>query len=89
MEYHGKLYCKMGKKYVELKETSDDFDNLKAENKKIKEWISVGDRMPDYNEAVLCFNANDKESPIYILELYENSNMVTHWKELPDKPDCS
>ena len=41
MEYKGKLYAKLGyDKYIELEETSDDFDKLKAENKGLKGKLS-------------------------------------------------
>ena len=39
MEYKGKLYCKLGSKYVELLETSEDFDNLKEQNRLMNEKI--------------------------------------------------
>lgn len=36
MEYQGKLYGKVGKKYFPLIETTEDIDRLKAENAKMK-----------------------------------------------------
>lgn len=39
MEYHGKLYGKIGNKYFDTGETSDDFDNLGKELGVLKDAI--------------------------------------------------
>jgi len=63
------------------------------------EWISVNERMPEHNGAVLCCNAQDKDCPVcigvqvaneqsdfYLFEIGEISTMITHWMELPKLP---
>ena len=37
MEYHGKLYGKIGKKYFDTGKTSADYDKLEAEKKELLE----------------------------------------------------
>jgi len=39
MEYKGKLYAKLGNKYIALEETADDFDNLKSINTEMLEML--------------------------------------------------
>lgn len=36
MDYQGKLYGKVGRKYFETGKTANDFDTLEAENKQLK-----------------------------------------------------
>lgn len=39
MEYHGKLYGKIGNKYFDTSKTSDDYDGLEAKNKQLLDEI--------------------------------------------------
>ena len=39
MEYKGKLYAKLGNKYIALEETADDFDKLKSINIEMLEML--------------------------------------------------
>jgi hypothetical protein len=77
-------------------------DELKAENEKLKEdipkWISVEERMPDYDGKYLCFV--DEKEPCgaeykrqYILSNHcniwvtnKNTTKVSHWMPLPEPP---
>lgn len=75
MEYHGKLYCKFGAKYVELKETSEDFDNLKAENKKLKSqfnWVKITgeESCPKYYDTILLSCLDEDNEHFYSLGYY-------------------
>ena len=63
MEYTGKLYCKLGGKYIELEETSKDFDNLKAENKKLKQQINNFNIAGIINRYVMCKSWFEKTHP--------------------------
>lgn len=41
MEYHGKLYGKIGNKYFDTSKTSDDYDNLEKQNKSLLDEIDL------------------------------------------------
>ena len=54
------------------------------------DWISVKDRLPEFNQQVLCFDPNHSEAKIYVVELekeyfYEIDNCklghAQHWIE--------
>jgi hypothetical protein len=62
-------------------------------------WIEAKEKMPGHQDDVLCCNANDENFPIciasqvpgsddffYIFELGEQTDQVTHWMELPERP---
>lgn len=62
MEYNGKLYGKVGKTYFPLLETTEDFDKIKSDAKKLKkentslrEYILKGHRdiLSDFCENVV------------------------------------
>lgn len=40
MQYEGPLYAKIGRKYLRLVETSEDFDALKMENERLRAKIA-------------------------------------------------
>lgn len=39
MEYHGKLYGKIGNKYFDTAKTSEDFDKLESQNKQLQKEL--------------------------------------------------
>ncbi len=54
------------------------------------QWISIKDRLPEFNQQVLCFDPNHSEAKIYVVELekenfYEMNNCKLghpqHWIE--------
>lgn len=47
MEYSGKLYGKIGRRYVPLKQTSEDVDKLERDNADLLEALETLVNMPD------------------------------------------
>ncbi len=60
MEYRGKLYAKIGKKFIELDKTTEDWAKLQTELKEAKERIDE-----------LIINQND-----VLLQLEKNESMT-------------
>lgn len=62
-------------------------------------WIDKNKSMPNHEEEVLCCNINDDDCPIcigiradndfFIFEIKSLTSNVTHWMEMPNKPNKS
>lgn len=71
MQYHGKLYGKVGGKYFDTGETSESFDATKNQ-----EWISVKDRLPEKHKEVIGYFPNGNESGELIgMAFYDGENV--------------
>ena len=53
MEYKGKLYCKVGKNYFPLEETTKDVDNLRKKAIKYDELLNIVGKQMEDNESDL------------------------------------
>ena len=59
--------------------------------KKSFEWISVKDRLPEYNKDVLVYTKMgymdvDFNKSSFSANFYRNNRDVTHWMPLPEPP---
>ena len=62
----------------------------------VQEWISVDERLPDYNDRVIAFRPNEPETSVYKycvmwgwsvkVSLKQHSRGITHWVPLPQPP---
>lgn len=89
----------------------DDYKRLLLENRNLKEriaeleaaqtrWVMASERLPDKNDTVLVFSANESDSSPAIAVFYDcnwtewivnsrflKSSDVTHWMPLPQPPE--
>lgn len=60
MKYYGKLYGKLWDKYIEMPQTTHDWDAMEKKIAELEEgkqkWISVNDRLPENISHVLIFS---------------------------------
>jgi len=56
MQYHGKLYGKIGRHQIPLKLTSEDVDRLEAENAKLREILG---RLQNCASALLGWHSDN------------------------------
>lgn len=77
-------------------------DQLAAADKVIPQWISVKDKLPDYEQLVLLWHPNFKRQfvgcrvnsgimkPLYWweleLDMHEPEGRILHWMPLPEAP---
>jgi len=91
MKYEGKLYGKVGGKFIDLGKTAKDYDELEEKNK----WIDVKDRLPEKGERVICYTeAGELIFGMYLRESGSwassyfswTGSRVTYWRIIPEKP---
>jgi hypothetical protein len=68
MNYEGKLYGKVGKKYVELDSKTDDWDKLESDNRRLKDDIALIKSERDLKYEGDGYKIKELESEIDILK---------------------
>lgn len=73
--------------------------NMDSKKRSSIEWNCINEKgMPNHMNPVLICNSKNEDTPItlgiqinntefYVIELLQNSGQVTHWMELPEKPN--
>jgi len=62
------IHWRMGKFFFER------IKNIKKIVPTHMEWISVKDRLPEYDEQVICFDPNHAEAKIYVVRLQKENS---------------
>lgn len=101
MEYTGKLYGRIGRKYFETGKTSEDYDKLLEENKKLKQQINLslsGVRIPLPDDAlhfaewmdIVCYRDGKfkwRYKADNFTKKYTTTEMFTEWLKLTNNED--
>lgn len=84
--YANKIESQFGMTVTDIKEVMEEYHN--------SQWISVGERLPEYEVQILALLKSGKitidtlkVSNSYGREInWFSSHNITHWKPLPEKP---
>lgn len=69
MQYTGKLFGKIGRKYIALMMTSEDVDRIESENKRLREFVAEVKSFHDVCACPCGEKMSDTDLSLYLARL--------------------